>query len=47
MLLCAMPWSEAGGSLRVWLQAPEGLCRVLSTRLPRHETVDAMTVHKS
>jgi len=47
MLLCAMPWSEAGGSLRVWLLAPEGLCRVLPTRLPRHETVDAMTVRKS
>ncbi len=38
---------EAGGSLRMWFQTPDGLRRVLPTRLPGHETVYAMTVHKS
>ncbi len=39
---------EAGGDLRVWLPAADGGLRKLHPRrLPEHETVYAMTVHKS
>lgn len=35
------------GQLRVWFTTPEGLRAILPTALPRHESVYAMTVHKS
>jgi exodeoxyribonuclease V alpha subunit len=39
---------EAGGAVRVYFQAAEGgLRRFYPGRLPAHETVYAMTVHKS
>ena len=38
---------EANGQLRAFFEAEDGPRRVLPTRLPRHETVYAMTVHKS
>ena len=42
------PDPEAGGDLRVWLPAADGGLRKLHPRrLPEHETVYAMTVHKS
>ena len=37
----------ADGHLRVWFQAERGLRSLLPTALPQHETVYAMTVHKS
>ncbi|MGF1615169.1 MAG: exodeoxyribonuclease V subunit alpha [Gammaproteobacteria bacterium] len=36
-----------GGGLRVFLETAEGVRRLLPSRLPPHETVYAMTVHKS
>ena len=43
-----LPDPEAGGELRAWfLDAAGGLRRILPARLPAHETVFAMTVHKS
>ncbi|MDF1504131.1 exodeoxyribonuclease V subunit alpha [Roseisolibacter sp. H3M3-2] len=40
--------SEPGGALRVWFRAADGGVRGLApARLPAHETVFAMTVHKS
>ncbi|WPL15740.1 Exodeoxyribonuclease V alpha chain [Thiorhodovibrio winogradskyi] len=38
---------DAEGALRFWLQSPEGVRRLLPARLPAHETVFAMTIHKS
>jgi exodeoxyribonuclease V alpha subunit len=43
-----LPDPEAGGELRAWfLDAGGNLRRILPARLPAHETVFAMTVHKS
>ena len=43
-----LPDPEKGGAPRVWFPAPEGGVRNVSPlRLPAHETVYAMTVHKS
>jgi exodeoxyribonuclease V alpha subunit len=43
-----LPDSASGGELRVFFQAPEGTLRsVHPVRLPEHETVYALTVHKS
>ena len=43
-----LPDPEAKGDLRAFFQAPDGaLRRLLPLRLPEHETVYAMTVHKS
>ncbi|MCB9682341.1 MAG: exodeoxyribonuclease V subunit alpha [Alphaproteobacteria bacterium] len=38
---------DAGGHVRVFFRTPEGVRAVLPTRLPAHETVFAMTIHKS
>ncbi|MGZ8469647.1 MAG: exodeoxyribonuclease V subunit alpha [Gemmatirosa sp.] len=39
---------DGGGGLRAWFRAPDGGVRALApARLPAHETVFAMTVHKS
>ncbi len=38
---------DSGGALRVFLAVTDGIRRVLPSRLPPHETVYAMTVHKS
>ena len=44
----ALPDPGAGGELRVFFQAPDGALRALHpVRLPEHETVYAITVHKS
>lgn len=44
----ALPDPEGEGELRVFFAAPEGGVRGISPlRLPEHETVYAMTVHKS
>jgi exodeoxyribonuclease V alpha subunit len=41
-------WPDAAGSLRVFFEAPEGSLRAVHPgRMPAHETVYAMTVHKS
>jgi exodeoxyribonuclease V alpha subunit len=42
-----LPDPASGGALRVFFATAEGLRRVLPSRLPPHETVYAMTVHKS
>ncbi|MFH1438068.1 MAG: exodeoxyribonuclease V subunit alpha [Pseudomonadota bacterium] len=43
-----LPDPEANNDLRAFFQAPDGtLRRLLPLRLPEHETVYAMTVHKS
>ena len=43
-----LPDPQNGGTPRVWFPAPEGGIRHVSpVRLPAHETVYAMTVHKS
>jgi len=43
-----LPDPGAGGELRVFFQAPDGALRSLHpVRLPEHETVYALTVHKS
>lgn len=42
-----LPDAAAGGALRVFFETAEGIRRVLPSRLPPHETVYAMTVHKS
>lgn len=43
-----LPDPAAEGRLRVWFQGPDGgLTRVAPNRLPAHETVFAMTVHKT
>ncbi len=39
--------ADADGALRVFFETAEGIRRVLPSRLPPHETVYAMTVHKS
>jgi len=44
-LVLADPGS--GGALRVFFATTEGVRRILPSRLPAHETVYAMTVHKS
>jgi exodeoxyribonuclease V alpha subunit len=44
-LVLADPASR--GALRVFFEAAEGVRRILPSRLPPHETVYAMTVHKS
>jgi exodeoxyribonuclease V alpha subunit len=42
------PDPATGGALRVWFEMPDGeLRRLLPAGLPEHETVFAMTVHKS
>ena len=38
---------EPDGGLRVWFRADEGVRALLPTSIPDHETVFAMTVHKS
>ena len=38
---------EPDGGLRVWFRAEEGVRALLPTSIPDHETVFAMTVHKS
>jgi len=44
----ALPDPGADGDLRVFFQAPDGALRALHpVRLPEHETVYALTVHKS
>jgi exodeoxyribonuclease V alpha subunit len=44
----ALPDPGADGELRVFFQAPDGALRALHpVRLPEHETVYALTVHKS
>jgi len=44
----ALPYPGAEGALRVFFQAPEGGLRAFHpVRLPEHETVYALTVHKS
>jgi exodeoxyribonuclease V alpha subunit len=44
----ALPDPRGGGELRVFFQAPDGALRALHpVRLPEHETVYALTVHKS
>ena len=41
-------WPDASGAARVWFAGEDGALRaVLPVRLPPHETVFAMTVHKS
>jgi len=43
-----LPDPESGGAPRVWFAAPDGKVRcVPPVRLPTHETVYAMTIHKS
>lgn len=42
-----LPDPIAGGALRVFFETAEGVRRILPSRLPPHETVYAMTVHKS
>jgi len=42
-----LPDPESGGALRVSFATAEGVRRILPARLPAHETVYAMTVHKS
>ncbi len=42
-----MPDPASRGALRVFFETAEGIRRVLPSRLPYHETVYAMTVHKS
>lgn len=42
-----LPDPAAGGALRAWFETDEGPRRVLPSRLPGHESVFAMTVHKS
>jgi exodeoxyribonuclease V alpha subunit len=42
-----LPDPEAGGALRAWFETDGPPRRVLPARLPPHETVFAMTVHKS
>ncbi len=42
-----LPDQASGGALRVFFETAEGIRRVLPSRLPPHETVYAMTVHKS
>jgi exodeoxyribonuclease V alpha subunit len=43
-----LPAPSAGGAMHVWFFAPDGSSRVLApSRLPPHETVLAMTVHKA
>ncbi|WP_432473981.1 exodeoxyribonuclease V subunit alpha [Amphritea sp. HPY] len=40
--------ADQSGELRVWFEQPDGSARgILPSRLPEHETVYAMTVHKS
>jgi len=44
----ALPDPSAQGELRVFFQAPDGALRAFHpVRLPQHETVYALTVHKS
>lgn len=38
---------DADGRLRVWFETPDGLRDLLPTALPRHDSVFAMTIHKS
>ncbi len=40
-------WPDAAGRLRVFFETPEGVRAVHPGRMPAHETVYAMTVHKS
>ncbi|MCU0834950.1 MAG: exodeoxyribonuclease V subunit alpha [Chromatiaceae bacterium] len=42
-----LPDPTAGGASRAWFETEEGPRRVLPSRLPTHESVFAMTVHKS
>ena len=42
-----LPDPDCGGALRVFFETAEGVRRVLPSRLPPHESVHAMTVHKS
>ncbi len=42
-----LPDVSSGGALRVFFETSEGIRRVLPSRMPPHETVYAMTVHKS
>ncbi|MDF2181996.1 exodeoxyribonuclease V subunit alpha [Neptuniibacter sp. CAU 1671] len=40
-------WPDAEGNSKVWFPQAQGLTGFLPSRLPEHETVYAMTVHKS
>ncbi len=42
-----LPDPASRGALRVFFETTEGVRRILPSRLPPHETVYAMTVHKS
>jgi exodeoxyribonuclease V alpha subunit len=42
-----LPDAASDGQLRAFFETSEGVRRVLPSRLPHHETVYAMTVHKS
>jgi exodeoxyribonuclease V alpha subunit len=42
-----LPDPDAGGALRAWFETDDRPRRVLPSRLPAHEGVFAMTVHKS
>jgi exodeoxyribonuclease V alpha subunit len=43
-----LTWPDADGRLKVWFEGEESGLRAISPRqLPRHQTVFAMTVHKS
>lgn len=42
-----LPDPASGGALRAFFATAEGIRRILPSRLPPHETVYAMTVHKS
>ncbi|MCP3866584.1 MAG: exodeoxyribonuclease V subunit alpha [Gammaproteobacteria bacterium] len=42
-----LPDPDSDGALRVFFETSDGLRRILPSRLPAHETVYAMTVHKS
>lgn len=42
-----LPDPAANNALRCWLQTPDGVRRLMPARLPAHETVFAMTIHKS
>lgn len=42
-----LPDPSADGGLRCWMDGPDGLRKLLPSRLPQHQTLFAMTIHKS
>lgn len=42
-----LPDKQANGALRVFFETQDGIRRILPARVPAHESVYAMTVHKS